>query len=431
LDKNGMNNVNHSDQEKSKQWIKLLTLIAIAVAFLFLIVLVRQHNKPKLIKTKEPTKFVGALNHIKDEKSILENAQKRALDAENKAKEIEQKFEEAMVKQREILEKMSEKMSLLESNMQRSKEVVIANANDPFANREYSGVFINHTMRRDRLNLIKSENGEKRKPIKNPDTYVPAGSFVKAVMLGGADTSTAANAQNNPEPMLFRILEAGTLPNGKKSHLKDCLVLAKVFGDISSERGEIRTRSISCVRPNDEVVDQRIEGYVFGPEGKYGVRGNPIWREGSLLQRAFLAGTLSGFGEGLQNKYTTTSISPLGATQTVNNSDIFKYGLAAGGSNAMDKLAEYNIRRAELYHPVIQISAGTVVDIVFKDGFFLDGKKHDEKEEHQQKIEYQRAAFIEQQPFNEATLSQQHVDQLKQQSMSLSTQLKNTKWSEG
>ena len=46
----------------------------------------------------------------------------------------------------------------------------------------------------------------------------------------------------------------------------------------------------------------------------------------------------------------------------------------------MDKLAEYNIKRAEQYHPVIQLSAGTVVDIVFQEGFFLDGKKHDHED---------------------------------------------------
>jgi conjugal transfer pilus assembly protein TraB len=53
--------------------------------------------------------------------------------------------------------------------------------------------------------------------------------------------------------------------------------------------------------------------------------------------------------------------------------------VAKGGSKAMDKYADYNIQRAEQYHPVIQISAGSVVDIVFVKGFFLDGKKHENK----------------------------------------------------
>jgi conjugal transfer pilus assembly protein TraB len=47
----------------------------------------------------------------------------------------------------------------------------------------------------------------------------------------------------------------------------------------------------------------------------------------------------------------------------------------------MDKLADYNIRRADQYHPVIQLTAGTVVDLVFLKGFYLDGQKHDEKKD--------------------------------------------------
>jgi conjugal transfer pilus assembly protein TraB len=211
---------------------------------------------------------------------------------------------------------------------------------------------------------------------KNPDNYVPSGTFVKAVMLGGADASAGALGKANPNPVLLRILENGTLPNKKHSHLKDCLVTAAVVGDVSSERGLMRLERMSCTWPDGEIIDVEVEGTVFGTEGKNGVRGTPLWREGTLLLRAAAAGTLSGFSQGLSQSFTTDSISPLGSTQTVNNGDIFKYGAAQGISNAMDKLADYNIERAEQYHPVIQLSAGTIVDVVFLKGFYLDEKNH-------------------------------------------------------
>lgn len=215
---------------------------------------------------------------------------------------------------------------------------------------------------------------------RTPDTYVPAGTFVRAVMLGGADAAAGVTSQGNPTPMLFRLLDQGTLPNHHKSHLKDCLATAAVIGDISSERGQIRLERLSCVAPNNEIVDISVEGTVFGPEGKNGVRGIPLWREGALLQRAFIAGTLSGLSSGIAQQYTTTSVSPLGTTTSINNGDIFKYGAANGVSNAMDKLADYNINRADQYHPVVQLSAGTVIDIVFLTGFFLDGQKHNDNQ---------------------------------------------------
>ncbi|GAF67735.1 unnamed protein product, partial [marine sediment metagenome] len=216
-------------------------------------------------------------------------------------------------------------------------------------------------------------------PSKNPDTYVPSGTFVRAVMIGGADASAGNTSQNNPTPTLFRIIDPGTLPNHHKSHLKDCVATAAAIGDISSERGQMRLERLSCVGPTGQIIDLPVLGTVFGPEGKNGVRGIPLWREGALLKRAFIAGSLSGLSSGIAQQYTSTALNPYGAVTTVNNSDIFKYGAAQGVSNAMDKLAEYNIRRADQYHPVIQLSAGTIVDIVFLEGFYLDGQKHDEK----------------------------------------------------
>ncbi len=220
------------------------------------------------------------------------------------------------------------------------------------------------------------------RPSKTPDTFVPAGTFVRAVMLGGADASTGVNSQSNPTPVLFRLLDVGTLPNHQQSHLKDCVATAAVIGDISSERGQMRLERLSCVSSNHrEVIELPVEGTVFGPEGKNGVRGVPLWREGALLKRAFIAGSLSGFSQGIASQYTTTALSPTGAVSSVNNSDIFKFGAAQGVSNAMDKIADYNIRRADQYHPVIQLSAGTIVDVVFLKGFYLDGQKHDNEKE--------------------------------------------------
>jgi conjugal transfer pilus assembly protein TraB len=223
--------------------------------------------------------------------------------------------------------------------------------------------------------------------VKNPDTYVPSGSFTQAVMIGGADASAAVNSQANPIPMLFRIIDDGTLPNQRHSHLKNCFVTAAVVGDISSERGNIRLETLSCTTPNNTIIDMPVQGTVFGPEGKNGVRGIPLWREGALLQRAFAAGALSGLADGLSQQNTTNSVSPLGNTTSINPSGIFQYGAAQGASHAMTKLADYNIRRAEQYHPVIQLSAGTVVDIVFLKGFYLDGKKHDESHDMLQSSE--------------------------------------------
>lgn len=256
------------------------------------------------------------------------------------------------------------------------------------------------------------------RPQKNPDSFVPAGSFAEGIMLGAADASAGVQSQANPSPMLFRIIADGTLPNHQKSHLKDCVVTAAVVGDISSERGQIRLERMSCTFPNGEIVEQPVEGTVFGMDAKNGVRGKPVWREGALLGRAALAGTLSGLGSAVAQTYTTNSISPLGTTQTVNNGDIFKFGAAQGASNAMEKLAEYNIKRAEQYHPIIQISAGQSVDVVFLKGFYLDGLKHEESESEKVESTSLFSTSASQTPSG-LTLTERELEKIKQQEQTM------------
>jgi len=149
-----------------------------------------------------------------------------------------------------------------------------------------------------------------------------------------------------------------------------------VTGDISSERGKIRFERMSCTNEDGTILDVSVEGYVAGTDGKNGIRGIPVWREGALTERAFIAGTLSGFSDAVQSQYVTTSTSALGSTETINDGDSVKYGVANGFSTASDRLAKYYIQRAEQYHPVIQIGPGVVVDVVFLKGFYIDGQDH-------------------------------------------------------
>ena len=82
---------------------------------------------------------------------------------------------------------------------------------------------------------------------KTSENYVPSNTFVKAVMLSGVDASASVTSQSEPRPVLFRIVDEGTLPNGKKSCLKGCFISGAAIGDISSGRGMMRIGRISCV----------------------------------------------------------------------------------------------------------------------------------------------------------------------------------------
>ncbi|MBX3709473.1 MAG: hypothetical protein KF702_06940 [Gammaproteobacteria bacterium] len=398
-----MNDNTATNKAKSDQFRNLMIFVVAIMAIfgIFVFMLANQKNNDE--KIVEKTNFSNPLDHADSETVVLERVQRSVSEARAQTEKLKKQFDEKLSsnlsmdegKQKELENRLKALEAKLSANKNNNQNFSDGPSSQLVGSQQYQGRVLprsasnlNHEengeaagMREDRLSLSPtSEELAKRRPPKNPDTYVPAGTFVQGVVIEGADASTAVTAQSNPEPMLIRITENGTLPNRHHSHLKDCVVTAAASGDISSERGKIRTERMSCVAPNGEVIDLAVEGNVAGGDGKNGIRGNLREGGGQYAARAFGAGFLQGVSEGFAQNYTINSVSPQGNVETVNSSKILQYGGAKGSSKAMDKLADYNIKRAEQFQPVVQLSAGTVVDVVFLKGFYLDGKKHDENE---------------------------------------------------
>lgn len=207
---------------------------------------------------------------------------------------------------------------------------------------------------------------------KQVGTYLPAGSITRAVLLGGLDAPTGGQAQGNPHPVVLQLSDNSILPNRFRSRTKECHVVGAGFGDISSERAYIRTETLSCVLRNGQVLEIPLRGYVAGEDGKTGVRGKLIKKDGQLLAMALLAGLGSGFGQALAQTATTVSVSPLGSTQTVDPGKVVAQGAATGVGRALDRLAQYYISLAEKTFPIVEVAAGRTVEIVMTGGVLLD-----------------------------------------------------------
>lgn len=216
---------------------------------------------------------------------------------------------------------------------------------------------------------------------KTDKTYVPAGTFARGVLLEGADANASVNGQSDTVGILVRILDQGVLPNGHHSHLKGCFVLASIYGDISSERGEARLNRLSCTRKDGSILERKVQGYLSFA-GKEGIKGHPVMRNGKILAMAGLSGMFSGFGTAMQQSSQTQSVSPLGITSTVSPSKVWASGLYGGAGSAMSQMAKYYIKRADQYHPVIEIGSGTVATIIFQSGFSLISPIDDQRSSH-------------------------------------------------
>jgi conjugal transfer pilus assembly protein TraB len=201
--------------------------------------------------------------------------------------------------------------------------------------------------------------------------YLPV-SFTRAVLLGGLDAPTGGQSQTNPQPVLLRLEDNAVLPNRFRSQVRECFVVAAGYGDISSERAYMRTENLSCIRNDGSALEVKIQGSVFGEDGKVGVRGRLVEKQGQLLARALVAGIASGIGQAFGTGLTTVSVSPLGSTQTVDSNKVLEYGAYVGVGKALDRLAQYYIKMAETIFPVIEVDAGRQVDVVITKGVVID-----------------------------------------------------------
>lgn len=226
------------------------------------------------------------------------------------------------------------------------------------------------------------EVGEKDKgEFFNAEEYVPAGAYASAKIISGVDASVGISAQGDPRPILIRVTGPAVSSiyedHVQKADLTGCLISGAASGDISSEKVYVKLVNMTCAKSENLVFETAIKGYVAG-QGKSGVRGEVIGREGDFLAKSFLAGLVSGFGSGLSSRVAPPLSFSSGVTlqNGYSTEDIAKKGAGQGISSASDRLSNYYINRAEQYQPVVTIPSGIDVEVVFMEGFHLDGKRH-------------------------------------------------------
>ena len=219
-------------------------------------------------------------------------------------------------------------------------------------------------------------DGASARPVAS---WLPAGAHAEAVVLAGVDASAGVSSQGDPRPVLMRITgpawtaaESGT---ALAVDVDGCTVTGAAHGDLSSERVYVRFRTMTCAGPEPgTVTETEVAGFVAG-SGKTGVRGPVVSREGALVERAFLAGMVSGVGQGVAQAFQPQAVATGSGAAVANTSlaDIGRAGLGAGASGAGQKVSDYMIRRAEQYQPVVQLQAGTRVTLVFLEGARIGG----------------------------------------------------------
>lgn len=222
---------------------------------------------------------------------------------------------------------------------------------------------------------------------------IPAGSVVKAVLVSGADCSVAVQKPTGPNMILLRPLDNGKLPRNIRVPLKGSVIIGNAIGDIASERVYIRAERMTLVERSGAFVETEISAYVSGEDGREGVRGVVVDRSGQIMTRAAFAAFLQGVSQAVQatlNHQTIQKMADESPRSTLLDLDMYRNSAFQGGATALNKMADYYIKRAEQLQPAIQVGAGRIVDVIFtktvKIGEKDLKKKFDQEREAQQKL---------------------------------------------
>ena len=211
------------------------------------------------------------------------------------------------------------------------------------------------------------------------ENYLPSGAVLRARTISGVDAPTQLSSQD-PHPILLQVTDIARLPNFFRRHAKHCHVIAAAYGDFSSERAYIRAETFSCILPDGRVIDLPLRGFVAGEDGKNGMRGKLVSKQGQLIARSFLTGVFSGFGTAYEERFSdlqavssssAAGTTTTGATRVATAGKELEYGLASGAQQAFDRLSDYYLQLADKTFPIVEIAANREVDIIIQQGVDL------------------------------------------------------------
>lgn len=216
------------------------------------------------------------------------------------------------------------------------------------------------------IGKIDDKKNEIQNKLKNnSDLVVPAGSFMRSILLSGVIAPTMGQGANQPVPVVIRIADMTTLPNFFKADIKGCFLLAETKGNLATETVSFRLKELACKRGDGTTLERTVDGYVTGENGMEGLSGRVVSKQGAIIARAFAAEFLGGIASAFQEAGNIVTTTGAGLVTTVDPNRALETGLFSGASGAFSRVSEFYMDLADNMVPVIEINAGRRVDAVF------------------------------------------------------------------
>lgn len=206
------------------------------------------------------------------------------------------------------------------------------------------------------------------------DVYIPAGSILSGVLITGVDAPTGLESKRDPIPALMRVQHDAILPNRFKSDVRECFVIFGATGDLSTERALMRAETLSCIRRDGGVIETQLDAWAMGDDGKAGIRGRLVSRNGSLVAKAAFAS----FAEALSQIFRPVALQGLNTSpgrrtefQAPDTAEALEAAGYAGFGGAMRRLSDYFVDLADEIVPFVEVDAARQVEAVLIKGVTL------------------------------------------------------------
>ncbi len=359
---------------KKKQFLILGGVGSLLVVVLILFFnVVTGSSEPKAQQKVIESKIADSLTHRDPRDLYIQKYETENKELKDKISSLEAMMNQLIAEKgkqsegasQESIQQLQEQLTSLQQQLEQKDQESLESKN------AYSYGSGEQTSKKIVLNLKKNAKYEASQNRKKVEDTIPAGAYASAILLGGVDASTSVSSANDPRPVLLRIIDSGTLPRKFKSDLKSCHVLASAHGDLSSERVYMRLEKLTCTEPlTGEISETQVAGYIAGEDGRAGVRGVVVDKTTDLMRNSLLGGFASGISNFFQssNQGNLYPINPLGQRNALTDNQMLKSGAYSGIGNALEKYADYYIKRAEQLQPVLAVQAGRKVNIIFTEG---------------------------------------------------------------